>query len=219
MVPSHHLDDQILSAYVAGTLGEAHSISVATHLTLCPVCRDICKHFDDLGGVLLSEIVEESVDSTILDRVLARLEFPDETPSARPDLSDEETRQLIPRPLREHLPAPVGKLIWKKLGRYIRYIELPTDEAGVTARLLRLPAGLRLPAHTHSGSEMTTVLSGGFSDRFGHYLRGDVAVRDETEKHRPVMDHGEDCWCLAVTDAPLRLTGPMGFLFNRLIDW
>ena len=84
---------------------------------------------------------------------------------------------------------------------------------------MRLPAGLRLPVHTHLGSEMTLVLSGGFSARFGHYLRGDVAVRDETEKHRPVVDHGEDCWCLVVTDAPLRLTGPMGFLFNRLIDW
>ena len=122
MAPSHHLDDQILSAYVAGALGETHSISVATHLTLCPACRNVCKHFDDLGGVLLSETVEEPVDSTTLDRVLSRLEFPDEAPSARPDLSDEETRQLIPRTLREQLHAPVGKLIWKKLGRYVRYI-------------------------------------------------------------------------------------------------
>jgi len=219
LTPRHHPDDETLSAYVAGLFGEMQSVPIASHLTLCPTCRDVCEGFDELGGVLLSQVTDEPVDSATLDNVLGRLESPDLGPLVQPDLADDQTRKLIPKPLRERLPGPVGKLIWKKLGRHIQYIDLETNESGVTARLLRLPAGLRLPAHTHSGSEMTVVLSGGFSDKFGHYLRGDFATRDETENHRPVVDDGEDCLCFSVTDAPLRLTGPIGFLFNRLIDW
>jgi putative transcriptional regulator len=219
MMPRHHPDDETLSAYVAGSLGEMQSVSIATHLTLCPDCRDLCEGFDELGGVLLSEIADEPVDSSTLDNVLDQLESPDVVLPARPDFADDETCGLVPQPIRERLPGPLGKLVWKKLGRRVQYIDLAANESGVTARLLRLPAGFHLPTHTHSGNEVTVVLSGGFSDQFGHYLRGDIATRDETEKHKPVVDDGEDCLCFAVTDAPLRLTGPIGFLFNRLINW
>jgi putative transcriptional regulator len=33
----------------------------------------------------------------------------------------------------------------------------------------------------------------------------------------PTADDDGDCVCLAVTDAPLRLTGPIGRLFNPFI--
>ncbi len=218
-MPRYHPDDEILSSYVAGLLSEMQSVPIATHLTLCPTCRDVCDGFDELGGVLLSQAVDEPVHSSTLDNVLDRLESPDVAPQVQSELADDETRKLIPQPIRDRLPGPFKKMIWGKLGRHIQYIDLAVNESGVKARLLRLPAGLRLPAHTHSGNEMTVVLSGGFSDQFGHYLRGDFATRDETEKHRPVVDEGEDCLCFTVTDAPLRLTGPIGFLFNRLINW
>ncbi len=81
-------------------------------------------------------------------------------------------------------------------------------------RLLRIKAGTALPQHTHEGHEFTLLLAGGFSDASGHYLRGDVAVADASVDHRPVADDGEDCLCLAVTDAPLRLTGPFGRYLN-----
>jgi putative transcriptional regulator len=64
--------------------------------------------------------------------------------------------------------------------------------------------------------EMTLLLAGGFSDETGHYLRGDVALADPSVDHRPVADPGEDCLCLAVTDAPLRLTGRFGRYLNFL---
>jgi putative transcriptional regulator len=64
---------------------------------------------------------------------------------------------------------------------------------------------------------LTLVLAGGFSDASGHYLKGDVAVADPSVDHRPVADAGADCLCLAVTDAPLRLTGRFGRYLNAFL--
>jgi putative transcriptional regulator len=50
----------------------------------------------------------------------------------------------------------------------------------------------------------------------GHYRRGDIAIADQEVDHRPVADREEDCICFAVTDAPIRLTGPVGRLLQRL---
>ncbi len=58
------------------------------------------------------------------------------------------------------------------------------------------------------------MLEGGFSDAYGHYLAGDVSVADSEVTHQPVADDDGDCICLAVTDAPLRFTGPLGSLIN-----
>ncbi len=74
-----------------------------------------------------------------------------------------------------------------------------------------------MPVHTHEGTELTLVLAGAFSDAHGHFLRGDVAEADASVEHQPVADPGEDCLCLAVTDAPLRLTGPFGRLLNPFL--
>ena len=86
-----------------------------------------------------------------------------------------------------------------------------------TTRLLRVAPGAALPHHTHVGSELALVLQGGFGDVNGHYLRGDVSEADSAVDHRPVADADEDCLCLIVTDAPLRLTGWLGRLMNPFI--
>ena len=85
------------------------------------------------------------------------------------------------------------------------------------SRLMRIKSGTAMPTHTHEGCELTLVLAGGFSDENGHFLRGDVAEADPSVTHQPVADPGEDCLCLAVTDAPLRLTGAFGRLLNPFL--
>lgn len=39
MTVRHHIGDDLLLSYAAGTLDEASSLLVATHLALCPHCR------------------------------------------------------------------------------------------------------------------------------------------------------------------------------------
>ena len=80
---------------------------------------------------------------------------------------------------------------------------VPTSSAA-SARLLFIPAGAAVPDHGHRGVELTMVLQGAFSDEVDRFARGDVEVADEELEHMPVADPGEDCICLAVTDAPLR---------------
>jgi putative transcriptional regulator len=51
---------------------------------------------------------------------------------------------------------------------------------------------------------MTLVLLGGFTSLGRRFGRGDVEIADDSVEHQPVADDGDDCVCLAVTDAPLR---------------
>jgi putative transcriptional regulator len=89
---------------------------------------------------------------------------------------------------------------------------------GYRTRLLWIKAGAKVPTHTHGGREYTLVLQGSFSDESGRFGRGDVEVADAEVTHKPVAGSECDCICLAVTDAPLRMTGPIGRILNYFID-
>lgn len=71
-----------------------------------------------------------------------------------------------------------------------------------------------MPDHGHRGIEMTLVLRGAFLDEDERFARGDVEMADSDLEHTPIADIGEDCICLAVTDAPLRFNG----LIPRLVQ-
>ena len=65
----------------------------------------------------------------------------------------------------------------------------------VKARLLRIRPGIKIPRHTHAGTELTLVLAGGFTDGAGHYLRGDLSFSDGEVDHSPVADEDGECIC------------------------
>jgi putative transcriptional regulator len=81
-------------------------------------------------------------------------------------------------------------------------------------RLLAIEPGKRMPRHTHEGQELTLVLQGSFADATGAYAKGDVATADASIDHQPQAGGRELCLCLAVEDAPLRLTGFNGALLG-----
>lgn len=228
VMPTHHVSDDLLLAYAAGSCSEAESLLVATHLTLCPACREQESDFEALGGALLAEMPGEPVGDKLLDSVLARLDESGSAadsdrrsgPGGRPPVDREAGRDdiVLPRPLQAYVRSGIDALPWSTLKRGIEQYPLAVSVGGpVRAKLLRLRSGIAVPAHTHAGTELTLVLSGGFSDDRGHFLRGDVAFADEEVDHRPVADEGEDCLCLTVLDAPLRLTGTFGRLLNPFL--
>ena len=45
---------------------------------------------------------------------------------------------------------------------------------------------------------------GAFEDEVARFGPGDVEMADEDLDHQPIAVEGEDCICLAVTDAPLK---------------
>lgn len=213
---NHHPSEELLLAYAAGDLGEAWSLVVATHTALCPACRALVRDAEAIGGALVDDLEPVAMSGDSLDRTLARI-------SGAPEIAAERVAvptapaPVLPEPLRSYAGGDAGELRWRPLGRGAYHVPLVRSSLGETARLLRIPAGRPVPEHGHGGLELTMVLSGSFTDGEDRFARGDVETADGELVHQPVADAGEDCICLAVTDAPLRFRSRMARLVQPLI--
>jgi putative transcriptional regulator len=107
--------------------------------------------------------------------------------------------------VRAYVGGDLDQVKWQRLGMGVRQAILPTSR-GATARLLHIPAGRAVPDHGHRGMELTLVLQGAFHDEVEHFGPGDIEIATEDLQHTPTAEPGEDCICLAVTDAPLRFS-------------
>jgi putative transcriptional regulator len=213
MTIKFHLSDGLLLRYATGNLDEASSLLVASHLALCPNCRARNASADSLGGYILDALPEASVSPTMMASVLARIrrEGNVEAPTAPLPVS---TNIVIPEPLRSYVGGDVHDLKWVMLAPRVHQIRIDTPGSHASARLLRFQSGLSVPAHGHRGRELTLVLTGSLCDRDAVLCRGDIAETDEKTEHQPQAGPGEDCICLAVTDAPLRFKS----MFARLLQ-
>jgi len=214
MSPRHHPSDATLLTYASGSLGEGLSLVVASHLAFCAACRAAVAEGELLGGNLLDALAPEALGAASRERVLAML---GNAPAPPPPAA--------PRPIDPRLPAPLGRYLnrdlsaipWRMLGPGLRHFEVvPHDLArGANLRMLRIAPGRRLPRHTHSGTELTLVLAGSYTDELGQFARGDVAETDDEIVHEPVSDPGEDCICLIATEGPLKFESVIARLFQR----
>ena len=208
----HHLTDDLLMAYAAGSLPEAFDLMVATHLSLCDDCRARAESFDAVGGHVLedqNQPVGMNEDSLAATMALIAQGAPTPKP-ARPGCP------VLPSPLQDYVGGGVEDIRWKPIGMGVKQAILPTTR-DATARLLFIPAGAAVPDHGHHGIELTMVLQGAFSDEVDRFARGDVEIADEDLEHTPVADISEDCICLAVTDAPLKFTKLIPRLFQPFL--
>lgn len=217
--PSHHLTDELLLDYASGNLDEASSLMVATHLTLCPECRQRLETMEQLGGVLLNEVAPVEMASDAFERVMAAL---DSCESAGPARSRRRTEPandnpVFPVVLQDYIGSDLADVSWKKVGMGVETSEIRLTDASKRAFLLKVAAGRAVPQHTHDGNEYVMVLAGSYRDEAGQFCAGDVEIADGTVDHRPVADEGEDCICLVVLDAPVRLTGKFGALLNMFV--
>jgi len=201
----HHLTDALLMAYAAGILPEAFNLVIATHVSLCDDCRAQLSAFDALGGEVLIDAAAEPMDAASLAATLALIANcgRDAAPPAPP-----VTRGLFPAPLRNLVGGDLDQVRWRRIGGGVSQAVLPSS-ASASARLLWIPAGAQVPDHGHAGLELTLVLQGAFHDEADRFGPGDIEVADETMIHQPVADAGQDCICLAATDAPLRFRALM----------
>ncbi len=219
--PSHHPEESALLDYAAGTSSEAAGLMIASHLALCPACRADVTRLEALGGAMIDDLAPTPMETANLGDLLNRLDALDTTPEPAPVPAKpmSQSALLLPQPLRSYV-GDADALPWRKLGGGVDEVELAHAAGkGEHLRLLRIKAGGTVPRHTHAGNEMVMVLSGGFTDASGHYLRGDIGVSDALIDHTPVADADADCICLSFTDAPLRFTGPFGWLINRFVKF
>ena len=192
---NHHIPDELLIAYANGTLGQAYSLVVAAHVSMCDDCRARLGAHQAVGGALLDSAGSEAVSDRARAAVFDQLDTPVvDAPQIR-------ASGIFPEPVMQALGGLPPR--WKPLGLGVRQMILNHDEEG-SARLLYIPGGQAVPDHGHNGLELTLVLQGAFSDETGRFGVGDLEVADGDLEHEPIAEEGEACICLAATDAALR---------------
>jgi putative transcriptional regulator len=217
---SHHLPEAVLMAYAAGTLPEAFSLVAACHISICDDCRAALTSYEALGGAVLEQVEKTEISPDAFAATMALIAKGDaESPTAPAKTAGKlveipsRNPSIFPTPLESYVGGGPEAVRWRSVGAGVKQAILPCDR-DATARLLYIPAGASMPNHSHNGMELTLVLQGAFSDEVAHFVRGDVELGDEDLHHTPVADPGEDCICLAATDAPLKFNS----LLPRLLQ-
>ena len=210
----HHPTDSMLAAFAAGTLDHGQHVVIATHLLSCSQCRTFMRSIEKVGGEVLTGLSPASMSNDALAKVEARLNEP-----IRPAAAD--TAPTVPETEVPGLPKFLrryrfGNWKWIAPSVHLRPIILPyASETRVF--LLKSGPGTKMLEHTHTGIEMTCVLSGAFSQDGGHYGPGDCDLGDETIDHLPVVESGQDCVCLVAMQGELRLNGLIGRIIQPFV--
>ncbi len=221
VLPRHHPDEATLLAHVAGHLGEAHRLLIATHLAGCARCRGDVAAIGAAAGELLLGLpaAAEPVDlAGILSRLDAapRPDLPPGSPGgspARAPAAPTVAGVTLPDTLREVSPGRV-----RCLGPGIRHARLLRNRHG-TLHLLRVRSGVSLPQHAHRGLELTCVLSGAFAEDGRDFAAGDVSEASDETEHAPVALGVTDCVCIISSDAPIRFRGWLGRLAQPFLPF
>lgn len=202
---SHSVSDGLLMGYASGSLAKAFDLVLATHVSLSDDARARLETFEAIGGAVLEDVDAADLDAAdvaedSLEQTMAKIRglAPIERATPQPG--------TFPTPLQTIVGGDEEAVRWRSVGRGVKQCVLHSDEHG-TARLLLIPAGKAMPAHSHHGTEMTLVLKGAFRDEDGIFARGDLEVADTHTNHQPIAEPGEDCICLVATDAKLKFQG------------
>ena len=202
---THHADDATLMSYAAGTLSEALSAVVASHVALCPQCRSELATMDDVGAMLLCALPGSAL-----------LNAPPRTPTVTRGSSDEGDHVLaaiehagdVPRPLSRIVGSDLSSVQWKRLGFGVWHLPLPlSNGAKGDLRLIKVAPGQAMPEHGHGGSELSLILAGSYIDQLGRFGVGDLADLDDGVEHQPLADKETGCICLIASEQKARFKG------------
>lgn len=193
--------DNLLAGFVAGSLPEPVRQLVGAHLELKDENRAFVAGLEAMAGEAVDAHSEVALNErdTRLAAIFADGALESEAIKSRRG-SD------VPGALHALIPYELSDIPWRSKMPGYKECSLGVVD-GCDVNLLWIRPGRKMPSHTHEGSEITLVLDGAFADANGRYGRGDVALADEDVDHRPIAEDDRPCICLAITDAPLRLTG------------
>ena len=204
MTIAHHLDDATLISFATGTLAEAHAIVISAHLALCPQCRASLHKAEAIGGGVLAEQAPVAVSQTLREATLASLDgLPVAAPKqARTALNSNELPDVLVRALGV---TSLDQVKWHRKLPGVAIYDVPLPKGSkAKLKLLALEKGRAMPDHAHGGEELTLVLKGSYSDKFGKFAAGDLADLAEDVEHQPIVDSDETCICLISFDVPAR---------------
>jgi putative transcriptional regulator len=208
MTSEHGPSDETLLRYVAGSLAVGPSLVVAAHVENCPICRARAAQFERVGGALLADAECAPMRPDAIARAMRACREVEQPAAARESLPPKraDVGMLLPRALDG---CAVGSWRWLAPGFCRSWITVPgSPEAKVM--LLRGRPGLRLPSHSHAGTEYTLVLKGCLRDDRADLGPGDFDEADTTVNHEPMVGMDVECVCLAALDGGMKLNGWVG---------
>jgi putative transcriptional regulator len=228
--PQHHPDLNLLTEFSAGTLERAPAIAVKTHLHYCHKCTLIVQQLEQVGAALfLSDVNEPSTENTDfaalmnkIDNIAVADKKVTNTTHTDDDNTEENTVHKLPSKYAD-LPQLVKKMMlnnavqWQYTTQNLRSASLVAGQNQYAVSLQKIRAGGNVPEHEHLGDEITVVLKGSFSDEDSVYQEGDFLAKSVGDRHRPMASSNEDCLCLSVEQAPVKLTGTFSRLLNPFI--
>lgn len=210
MKAQHHPSDQQLLGFAQGTLSYHEEVFVSAHTHFCTECANRIREHEAIAAALIAEkhqtqpVAKAEECGLNLDSMLDML---DEQVQAATKQAPQQTGEAsLPSFMSHYAPQGLKELSWKRVLPHIAVCELETLADGSKIMLHKISSGGRVPAHTHHGREHTVVLSGGFSDSHGVYTMGDYVLRDGEHQHSPVVMEDQECICLTLTEAPLKMT-------------
>jgi len=208
----HHPSDETLAAYAGGTLDIARRLVVASHLERCAACRTFVRGAEKVAGAMMEDMSPADMSADALARTLARIEKGRGAPARATNVAMQGEAGL-PACLRDY---DLGPWRWVGPGVHMRSILLPQTNQ-MRLFLLKGAPGTRLPQHTHSGAELTSILVGSYHHEAGDFRAGDFEEADEGIEHRPVVGDDQECICLVALDGRLKLSGVIGALLNPFV--
>ena len=217
-----HPDGDLLVEYSAGSLSPAMCVSISAHMHFCNSCRAENQRLTEIGGSLLNEVTPEILSTSALDDVFSKIDAKADGAVTQQRVQPNETEpgvELKSLPVTIQNLIPGRELNWKFLSPSLRAAAIPVGENSCELALHKIKAGGSTPSHDHSGREVIVVLKGSFSDEEGIYSEGDFIVHHPGEVHRPQASRNEECICLSVLEAPLRLTGAFQRLLNPFFSF
>jgi len=214
MTIRHHPPDELLTAFAAGTLDLGQHVALATHLVGCAHCRTVVRAMEQVGGAMLDRLPLAEMSAGAFAAVEARLgEGAPGAVTAPTSVAGFRDVAGLPPFVRQY-----GDHSWKWIAPKVHFrpIELPRP-SDTRVFLLRSKPGTKMIEHTHTGFEMTCVLSGSFAHEGGNFGPGDFDFGDGSDDHDVVIDSAEDCICLVAMQGDLKLQGMIGRLLQPLI--
>lgn len=215
----NHPKDELLAAYAAASLPLSQALCISVHLEHCSECTQNMHHLHQLGSELMHNLQPAKPSPELKNKLFEKIDQISISAAAnvKVNLPTDDANQSLPRCLHQFIKTGYEDIPWKRLSSDIQSYELCRDQNNAKVELLRIRPGGTSGTHTHMGDEYTVILDGSFSDESGLYQQGDFLVRNSLDKHTPVATIDKDCICLAVTEAPIQLTGFFGRMLNPLI--
>lgn len=217
----HHLSDELLYMYAGGCKEQALNLIISEHLHECGECSSRLFDIQEVMGDFFFESTRNNSKETdtSLEHDFDNLwnALTSESNNNK-NLSNKKENSKVLSPLESYLMKSKKYLKKKNVFPGLKETILPISGDDLKVSIMDLSPNINIPTHTHKGTEITMVLSGGFYDENGSYNAGDIILKDKEHTHSPRVYEDENCRCLVVRYGNLCFTGSMGLIYNPIFS-